>query len=479
MDNEDALKEHSWTSDAMHNLPRHLRFYSKDFFVSFVQRLNANLLTFHSEIVDIERGKRSVQVGYFDRVQHLGGRNVKYVYTNGCLFGGKQLGEEHQHHLYLSEARTPSYSAIFIPSYLILKVQRYTSVTLIKQRTSSNHQVVVQEKSSTWGRLMDDLNVTIEEYIRLEEEKAQKRGKVFNWETTKYGKIWYNEDIHDLRYQGLDYTDADIADFEERLERIHDRDTHRVQVVDFQVFTSQAWRRLFDIRGPLVGELILEFLSTLKFGELLLDLDAPGTIQFQLGRARRCMSWRQFIVALGLHTGEEMESLGFARYWSESGRMIPGKGDLRDYWRSIYIDGDFLGPPPSYTLIRDPVLRLFHRMMAHSIAGRSQAPEKICEEIDDTWAWVALGPERQPDAADGAPGAAEDAPVVDEGDQTILAPGLRQDVRTLRGLVERLMTNQGRFSTWMTSCMTQLMEASGQTYQAFDGTFRGSSPAAF
>ncbi|GJX90888.1 hypothetical protein Tco_0344214 [Tanacetum coccineum] len=57
--------------------------------------------------------------------------------------------------------------------------------------------------------------------------------------------------------------------------------------------------------------------------------------------------------------------------------------------------------------------------------------------------------------------------------------GLRQDVRTLRGLLERSMTDQGRFSTWMITCMTQLMEASGQAYQAFDGTFRGSSPAAF
>ncbi|GKE96916.1 hypothetical protein Tco_1581771, partial [Tanacetum coccineum] len=46
-----------------------------------------------------------------------------------------------------------------------------------------------------------------------------------------------------IRYQGLEYTDADITDFEER-------------------------------------ELILEFLSTLRFGEVLLDLDAPGTIQF-------------------------------------------------------------------------------------------------------------------------------------------------------------------------------------------------------
>ncbi|GJR51598.1 hypothetical protein Tco_1402119 [Tanacetum coccineum] len=108
-----------------------------------------------------------------------------------------------------------------------------------------------------------------------------------------------------LRYQGLEYTDADIADFEERLERIYSREIHRVQVVDFQrmpelmrdglfarmvmehrddagvvVFTSRAWGRLFDTRGPLVWELILEFLSTLRFGEVLLDLDAPDTIQF-------------------------------------------------------------------------------------------------------------------------------------------------------------------------------------------------------
>ncbi|GJS86485.1 hypothetical protein Tco_0769121 [Tanacetum coccineum] len=41
------------------------------------------------------------------------------------------------------------------------------------------------------------------------------------------------------------------------------------------------------------------------------------------------------------------------------------------------------------------------------------------------------------------------------------------------------MTDQGRFSTWMISYMTQLMEASGHTYQAFDGTFRGSSPSGF
>ncbi|GKE39494.1 hypothetical protein Tco_1462899 [Tanacetum coccineum] len=106
-----------------------------------------------------------------------------------------------------------------------------------------------------------------------------------------------------LRYQGLEYSDQYIADFGERLERIHDRGTHRVQVLDFKgmselmrdvlyarirmehrdsngvvVFTSQAWSRVFETRGPLVRELILEFRNTLRFGEVLLDLDAPGTI---------------------------------------------------------------------------------------------------------------------------------------------------------------------------------------------------------
>ncbi|GJR75214.1 hypothetical protein Tco_0087579 [Tanacetum coccineum] len=46
----------------------------------------------------------------------------------------------------------------------------------------------------------------------------------------------------------------------------------------------------------------------------------------------------------------------------------------------------------------------------------------ICEEIDDTWVWVALGPERQLDVAAGALGATEDAPIVDEGDQAIPTP---------------------------------------------------------
>ncbi|GKD05535.1 hypothetical protein Tco_1180509, partial [Tanacetum coccineum] len=40
------------------------------------------------------------------------------------------------------------------------------------------------------------------------------------------------------------------------------------------VFASHAWRRMFGIRGPLVKELILEFFSTCRIVEGVLDLDA-------------------------------------------------------------------------------------------------------------------------------------------------------------------------------------------------------------
>ncbi|GKA06253.1 hypothetical protein Tco_0685477 [Tanacetum coccineum] len=47
---------------------------------------------------------------------------------------------------------------------------------------------------------------------------------------------------------------------------------------------------------------------------------------------------------------------------------------------------------------------------------------QICEEIDDIWAWVALRPERQPDAATGSHEAAKDALVVDEGALVVPTP---------------------------------------------------------
>ncbi|GJZ72554.1 hypothetical protein Tco_0636700 [Tanacetum coccineum] len=164
-----------------------------------------------------------------------------------------------------------------------------------------------------------------------------------------------------------------------------------------------------------------------------MGLDVADTLCLQLGGARRKMTWRQFILVLGLHTHEEMG--------------LPGADSLLCFHP-------------------DPVRRLCHRMISCSISGREQAPQKrkedgsyvcpgehfigrlrtslwpvydqwlrgcrwfspelllidlhelgrlnIYERIGDTWAWVAPGPERKPNAAAGAPKVAEDGPAVHE-----------------------------------------------------------------
>ncbi|GKC22661.1 hypothetical protein Tco_1024811, partial [Tanacetum coccineum] len=105
-----------------------------------------------------------------------------------------------------------------------------------------------------------------------------------------------------LRYEGLEYLNTNIVDFEGRLARIYMREVHRVSV--------------FNFRG-------------------LSDLMAKGL-------TARIM----------------MEHRNEAGIWISSAR-------------------DFLGTTPSYTAIIDHILRLSHRLILCSIAGRSQAPENV------------------------------------------------------------------------------------------------------
>ncbi|GJW51698.1 hypothetical protein Tco_0093049 [Tanacetum coccineum] len=217
------------------------------------------------------------------------------------------------------------------------------------------------------------------------------------------------------RYQGLEYTDKDIADFEERLERIYGREIPRVQFVDFQGMPKL-------MRDGLFTRMRMEHHDD---AEVLLDFDAPGTIQFQLGRARRQLSWRQFIMALGLHIEDEIESPSFARagcwigqhpllaspiseevcrweeeWGSNSGGQFVAR--LAEHFRLL--TAEILG---GLTVI-DPELP--------SIDMVELVRLQICAQFDDTWSRVAIGPERQPDAAVSTLAVAEDAPAADEGD---------------------------------------------------------------
>ncbi|GKB09489.1 hypothetical protein Tco_0837801 [Tanacetum coccineum] len=221
-----------------------------------------------------------------------------------------------------------------------------------------------------------------------------------------------------LRYQIKDYTEGIRHSYEQRLEIIWSRPVNRVHVLDFegltakmrqdlavrlrmvysgegqQVFVSHAWRRLFGIQGPLVREFILEFLSTCRMSDIVMDFDNADTLCFQLGG------------------------------------IYPRQGDLKDYSMKISSDRDFLGPAPSYVLIRDPhgpwtanVPHLLAHYLFRYAKGRKSGARlsgghfigRLAmhfglvsnEGLRGLQAWVAQGPERQQAATSGAPEANE------------------------------------------------------------------------
>nr|GEY21322.1 hypothetical protein [Tanacetum cinerariifolium] len=228
-----------------------------------------------------------------------------------------------------------------------------------------------------------------------------------------------------LRLDAQDFVDSDIQDFEDMLARIYDKQVHRVHVLDFNVLTE-------EMQQAMTNRLRMEHTDAQGFSDSVLDLDTADTFQFQLGGLGRQISWRKFILFLGLHTIEEMDTDGFRAYW-----------------------------------IKEPLRRLCHILIAFTIFGRGQALEKvtttdlfnlrsmdegmtsdyeqslqtfivevrglttididelvklrICDRLGDVVTWVAMGLERQQVGA--AFGAAHvDPEVAQVGVQVDLAP---------------------------------------------------------
>ncbi|GJZ91579.1 hypothetical protein Tco_0663506 [Tanacetum coccineum] len=67
---------------------------------------------------------------------------------------------------------------------------------------------------------------------------------------------------------------------------------------------------------------------------------------------------------------------GFGAYWDGSDRLIPDKGDLRDYWIEISSDRDFLGPRPSYVLILRPWTANVPHLLAQYLFRHAEGGEK-------------------------------------------------------------------------------------------------------
>nr|GEZ51056.1 hypothetical protein [Tanacetum cinerariifolium] len=268
---------------------------------------------------------------------------------------------------------------------------------------------------------MDDPNITIEEYIKLQVEKAQMYFEadfpaiVYNDALTSNENVSPEPTVNMalplkeqrhlwLRYQVEGNTEEIIQDFKLRLDTIFGRRMRMIYTgaEGHVLFTNHAWRRLFEIRALLVRDFILEFFSTCRISDTELGLDVADTLCFQLGGSRRRMTWKEFFLALGLHTTEDF--LGADPSMSE-GHFI---GRLDEHFGLVSDEG-LMGLSVIACVLSIINLDELVKLM-------------ICVMLGDTWAWVAPRPERQPIVTVGAPEVTDGAPNVDEGAQAVLAP---------------------------------------------------------
>ncbi|GJU95490.1 hypothetical protein Tco_1320246 [Tanacetum coccineum] len=222
---------------------------------------------------------------------------------------------------------------------------------------------------------IDNPNITMEEYIRIEEEKARRHGKVYTWETATYDRIWDDDDVHNLRSVETEFP----------------------AIVFDDTLTSDAALSCEPTVSPL-NENEIDF---------RISFDESGDEDYTSDKD---------------NDDDEIQS---------SGDMAPlPPRDQRHPWLRYQFEGYTEDIVHNFEqrletifgrLVNQVHVLDFARLteeMRQTLTGRLN----ICVRLGDTWAWVAPRPERQPVASARALEDAEGAHNEVEGDQTVLAP---------------------------------------------------------
>nr|GEY18173.1 hypothetical protein [Tanacetum cinerariifolium] len=163
---------------------------------------------------------------------------------------------------------------------------------------------------------MDNPTITIKEYIRLEEEKAHRRDKVYNWETATYGKICYDDDIYDLRSAKTEFPAIIFNDEltpEKALSCEPMVSSLNNNKIDFRISFDESDYEDYTIWHHYHQEIR---------GTRGLGTKSRGTLRISCITTSRDL--RRYLA--GLHIAEEMAEDGFEAYWLGIERVIPIRG---------------------------------------------------------------------------------------------------------------------------------------------------------
>ncbi|GKD98620.1 hypothetical protein Tco_1382517 [Tanacetum coccineum] len=300
---------------------------------------------------------------------------------------------------------------------------------------------------------MDNPNFTMEEYIRLEEEKARRHGQTFNWQTATFGKVKNYEDEYVC---SIDFeTEFSAIVFDNTLTAIPSEPTicpPNENELDFRISLDESddedYTVIFDENSFSYKIIFVNDLKT----DLVNDkpLSPNPTVDY-------------------LDYFKDLENEFPAIVYNDG---LTSKSDLEPLENSEHIDEINLIDKASLSEYNEEPKDQRQQAAA---AGASEADEAgpAAEEATPEIPAPAQAPPPPPPAPQPRTMSQRIERLKEE------VYDLRRDVVGLRGDVTSFTTEQSRVSTWLISCMTQLMDASGQTYQPFDSTLIGSSGLSF
>ncbi|GJX00836.1 hypothetical protein Tco_0184749 [Tanacetum coccineum] len=286
-----------------------------------------------------------------------------------------------------------------------------------------------------------------------------------------YGLLPRDQRHQYLRFEGLQYTDVDIVDFETRLAMgLHT--SKEIESDGFGAYWAENARQIPD-KGDMGAYWIgissaRDFLGTLTSYTLIRDL-----------MLRLCHMLIACSIVRRSQAPEKvtMTDLFYMRVMDVGSVNVP-------YLLARYLRLFTLGRKQGAMISRGEFVarlakhfRLFTEMRLQgltvivrelSVIDMAELVRlQICEEIDDTWAWVASGPERQQVAAAGTREVAEDAPIVDKGRLEEDVHGLRGALGEQREVLDSMACNFSRFTTWTVTGLSWMMDQAGVKYTSY------------
>ncbi|GJR50354.1 hypothetical protein Tco_1400875 [Tanacetum coccineum] len=151
---------------------------------------------------------------------------------------------------------------------------------------------------------------------------------------------------------------------------------------DEVLFTSEAWKRAFDINEPIYTELCLEFYATFEFDKAVADDELITKKAIKLGLCGKdyAMSILDFAKRLGLYTDVEIHDYGFETYFI-GGLRNDDDFSTDQYWLNISSEETLTLSRSSAKTISKHVLKILQKIITYGLCQRTTGYDKFMTSI--------------------------------------------------------------------------------------------------